>query len=352
MAFMWKKLLGLGAVGIGVATVIAVVNDDDVQATVVRVIDGDTFTAQVDDEEKRIRLLNVDTPELSRDGQQAECLAQEATDYLASVLTPGTSVDLHYDDEKTDRYDRDLAGVFIDGQLINADIARNGFGVAVVVGKNERFYPEVQQAQQEASAHRIGVHDPTLECSLAAQVDTTVAESLAVVAAGVAATDIVDLNLRSGKVISLLRDARHLRKLVDNPTPFEQAADLNFQQEKKNLEKAITDLERDKDSTENLKESFLKETEEKKLRKIEDKKRQRERDERADEDVETRKISPAVPHRLPTTSPTPAPAPAPAPGYDGYTGCRAYGGNYALTSTDNKGRSYAKIDCTTKVQIG
>ncbi|WP_126268734.1 hypothetical protein [Corynebacterium alimapuense] len=33
-------------------------------------------------------------------------------------------------------------------------------------------------------------------------------------------------------------------------------------------------------------------------------------------------------------------------------GCRAYGGNYAFTSVDAQGRSYAKIDCTTKAQIG
>ena len=37
---------------------------------------------------------------------------------------------------------------------------------------------------------------------------------------------------------------------------------------------------------------------------------------------------------------------------DSYTGCRAYNGNYAMTSVDKKGRPYAKIDCTTRVQIG
>lgn len=45
-------------------------------------------------------------------------------------------------------------------------------------------------------------------------------------------------------------------------------------------------------------------------------------------------------------------APQPAPVVDTYTGCRAYNGNYALTSVDKKGRPYAKIDCTTKQQIG
>ena len=45
-------------------------------------------------------------------------------------------------------------------------------------------------------------------------------------------------------------------------------------------------------------------------------------------------------------------APAPSNPVDNYTGCRAYGGNYAMTSVDKKGRPYAKIDCTTRAQIG
>ena len=46
------------------------------------------------------------------------------------------------------------------------------------------------------------------------------------------------------------------------------------------------------------------------------------------------------------------PQPQQAPRVDTYTGCRAYGGNYVFTSVDKKGRAYAKIDCTTKQQIG
>ncbi|EEI17004.1 hypothetical protein HMPREF0298_1133, partial [Corynebacterium lipophiloflavum DSM 44291] len=54
----------------------------------------------------------------------------------------------------------------------------------------------------------------------------------------------------------------------------------------------------------------------------------------------------------PSSSAPPAPALHSGGGGDTYTGCRAYGGNYAFTSVDDEGRRYAKIDCATKAQIG
>lgn len=60
---------------------------------------------------------------------------------------------------------------------------------------------------------------------------------------------------------------------------------------------------------------------------------------------------PEVIDPAPQPMPESVPAPAPAP-VDTYTGCRAYGGNYAMTSMDEQGRPYAKIDCSTRQQIG
>ena len=53
------------------------------------------------------------------------------TALLEELLPPGTVVGLEYDQERTDRYDRTLAGVFLeDGTLVNAEIARQGLGCA------------------------------------------------------------------------------------------------------------------------------------------------------------------------------------------------------------------------------
>lgn len=102
--------------------------------TVLRVVDGDTLDVLQGGQQIRVRLLNIDTPESVDPNQPVECLAVEASDHLKSLLPAGTEVSLVYDVERTDRYGRTLAGVRRDGQLINAEMARAGFGVPIKVG--------------------------------------------------------------------------------------------------------------------------------------------------------------------------------------------------------------------------
>lgn len=141
---------------------------DDTWATVVRVVDGDTFEGVIAGEQKTVRLLNVDTPETKHPQEPVQCIGPEATEMLKDLLEPGDRVKLEYDIERTDRYGRTLAGVFKDDSLVNADLARAGLGVAVLYEPNRKFYDEVWQAQQEAEAAGDGLFDPQIDCTLPA----------------------------------------------------------------------------------------------------------------------------------------------------------------------------------------
>ncbi|WP_431862206.1 thermonuclease family protein [Micrococcus terreus] len=141
---------------------------DDTWATVVRVVDGDTFEGVIAGEQKTVRLLNVDTPETKHPQEPVQCMGPEATEMLKDLLEPGDRVKLEYDIERTDRYGRTLAGVFKDDSLVNADLARAGLGVAVLYEPNRKFYDEVWEAQQEAEAAGDGLFDPQIDCTLPA----------------------------------------------------------------------------------------------------------------------------------------------------------------------------------------
>ena len=215
MAGVAVVALVLGAAAGGVA--LASSRDQD-RATVVRVIDGDTLVASVDGTEQTVRLLNVDTPETKHPNKPVECLGPEATAYLQKRLPVGTAVTLEYDRERLDRYGRTLAGVFESNSLVNADIAAEGLGVAVLFEPNRRFYDDVLEAQQTATARPVGFNDPAVPCTLpgrvasavaplealAAESPVAIAEAAASVATGVAALAAADAALKSA------RSAAHL----------------------------------------------------------------------------------------------------------------------------------------------
>ena len=169
-------LLGLTAttaVGVGVVTS----SEPSDTARVVRVIDGDTFLASVGGGEQTIRLLNVDTPETKDPGKPVECMGPEATAFLQDVLPVGSTVTLRYDQDRTDKYGRTLAGVFAHDSLLNAEIARRGLGTAMKVGTNDRWFKDVDTAQDVARSQTKGLYDPSVSCTATAQVERVVAAS-------------------------------------------------------------------------------------------------------------------------------------------------------------------------------
>lgn len=142
------------------------------QAVVVRVIDGDTFEASVNGEDKTIRLLNVDTPETKDPNTPVECLGPEASKNLEEFLPAGSRVRLELDVEPLDRYGRTLAGVFdSNGKLVNAEVARLGFGVPVLIEPNRKFHPAVVEAFEEARARGAGLNSADTPCLPAQQVE-------------------------------------------------------------------------------------------------------------------------------------------------------------------------------------
>jgi micrococcal nuclease len=139
--------------------------------TVEHIVDGDTFDVRTGNVVTRIRLLNVDTPEMKGPDGLPECLAPEATATLASLLPIGSAVQLDYDVVKADRYGRTLAAAINSGGIdVGAELARLGLAVPLTVGGNDRFRPTVDAAAQGARAAQTGVFDPNLACTPTAMV--------------------------------------------------------------------------------------------------------------------------------------------------------------------------------------
>jgi len=94
-----------------------------------RAPDGDTAIFYVDGSYLKTRFLGVDTTEMSTDSGIPEDWAQEATDFTNDMLYNADEIILELDDnaDAFDDYDRLLAWIWVDGQLLNYMLAARGF---------------------------------------------------------------------------------------------------------------------------------------------------------------------------------------------------------------------------------
>lgn len=185
-------------------------------ATVIKVVDGDTIDVRYDGDEHRVRLLNIDTPESVDPSSPVECLGPEASRWLEQRLPVGAEVRLEHDQERLDRYDRELAAVFLGDELVNAEIARAGLGVAMSVGGNTKFLSRVKAAQAEAERAERGLHASSIACTIPAQVEqlaSAATETIAEEPAGAAALGAFDSH--TAELVTLLATARSLLGLLD-----------------------------------------------------------------------------------------------------------------------------------------
>ena len=139
---------------------------ETMQATVTRVIDGDTIVVDADGKEFRVRYLGMDAPALVNLDRPVEYMAQEAAD-ANRALVSSAAVVLERDVTDTDQYGQLLRHVWVehDGQLIlvGLDLVRAGLARATASGDDVRHAAAFADAQQAAKAAAIGMWgDPPL----------------------------------------------------------------------------------------------------------------------------------------------------------------------------------------------
>jgi micrococcal nuclease len=120
-----------------------------VPALVTRVVDGDTIHVEFEGRERTIRLIGIDTPEVHAPGEPVGCFGPKSTAFVERSLS-GRAVRLEFDVERTDRYGRTLAYVWIGGELFNEVLVREGYAVVTTYPPNVRYVERFTAAQRDA----------------------------------------------------------------------------------------------------------------------------------------------------------------------------------------------------------
>jgi micrococcal nuclease len=141
----------------------------DATVTVSRVVDGDTIeiTPAIDGVDE-VRLIGIDTPETVDPTEEVEPYGPEASDFATDELT-GKEVELEFDVEKMDQYDRLLAYIYTDSSMFNEELLEEGYGQAYPYPPNTKYEERFADAQADAMAAGIGIWGLTFneQCQLA-----------------------------------------------------------------------------------------------------------------------------------------------------------------------------------------
>src|SRR5258706_1454848 len=128
-------------------------------ATMARIVDGDTIDVTIDGRRERIRLIGIDTPETKKPNTPVQCYGPEATKFRTSLSPLGTPLHLDRDVVARDDYGRLLAYVYVagDGLFVNLKIIRRGFARPLTIPPNDAHAGEFIDAARAAEAANIGL---------------------------------------------------------------------------------------------------------------------------------------------------------------------------------------------------
>ena len=132
---------------------------DPSNATVIRVIDGDTIEADFAGTRERIRLIGVDTPETKKPNTPIQCFGPEASEFTKGVLAQGTRILVRRDVEARDDYGRLLGYVYRsnDDMFVNLELVEQGFAKPLTIKPNDTFAVDFVNAARRAQAAHLGL---------------------------------------------------------------------------------------------------------------------------------------------------------------------------------------------------
>ncbi|MFH1075426.1 MAG: thermonuclease family protein [Pseudomonadota bacterium] len=121
---------------------------------VVHVDDGDTIILS---NQKHIRYIGINAPEIEHGEKPSEYYGSEARDFNKKMVL-GKKVRLEFDSQKKDKYGRLLAYVYLeDGTLVNLELIKQGCAHVLFVSPNTRRYDRLLNIQRSAIEQHKGM---------------------------------------------------------------------------------------------------------------------------------------------------------------------------------------------------
>lgn len=120
--------------------------------------DGDTAHFNINNSNKKVRFLGIDSPEYTK---EIEPFGKEASEFVCNALTEAEVIEIEYDKNagETDKFDRHLVWVFTDGKLLNDEIIKNGLGEVTYLYDDYKYTDQLLKSQEIAKEKQLNIWD-------------------------------------------------------------------------------------------------------------------------------------------------------------------------------------------------
>ena len=120
---------------------------------------GDTIKVKIDNKEYTVRMLAIDTPESVHPDKKVEYYGKEASEYTCNIVSNAKKIELEYDSgsDKTDKYDRLLPWVIVDGELLQDKLVSLGYAKVAYLYGDYKYTSLLEEHQELASAKNLGI---------------------------------------------------------------------------------------------------------------------------------------------------------------------------------------------------
>lgn len=126
---------------------------------IVKVIDGDTIMVEVEGKKQSIRLIGINSPEVSDRRRPVECFGKEASKKAKEILE-GKKIKLESDPTQgdKDKYNRLLRYIFLeDGKNFNKIMIEEGYAFEYTYNIPYKYQTEFKNAQKQAEENKKGL---------------------------------------------------------------------------------------------------------------------------------------------------------------------------------------------------
>lgn len=157
---MKKNILLILVAGVMLITPVHVnaTNNKD-EVTLAKCVDGDTARFNINGEVKSTRFIAIDTPESVHPKKKVEPYGKEASNYTCNKLKNAKKIVLEYDENstKTDKYDRIIAWVFVDDELLQEDLVTKGYAKVAYLYGDYKYTTQLKEKEQIAKNKKLRI---------------------------------------------------------------------------------------------------------------------------------------------------------------------------------------------------